>query len=76
MADEGKRQPAAKTFKDFPSNNLGIEHAMTNFLLDELNPYIWTKKKDALSTFENFFFRAKPKYTEQDIRVRRNSGAS
>jgi hypothetical protein len=46
-----------------------VATAMVNFVLDELQPLLWTHKKDALATFEEYFFRTKPKLTQADIQT-------
>ena len=39
-------------------------------LLDELAQSVLTQKKEALSAFEEFYFRTKPKMTDAQIQVR------
>ena len=40
---------------------------MLNYLLDNLEPMIWTKKKECLSNFEAYFFSQYPQLSEQQI---------
>lgn len=44
--------------------------AMVIYLLDELQPQLWTKRKDAISTFSGYFFRTNPVLSDTDIEVR------
>lgn len=42
-------------------------------LLNELHQSVLTKKKDAISAFEEYYFRSKPKMNDAEIKVRLGS---
>ena len=55
--------------EDWSSGDPETARAMVNYLLDELQPQLWTKRKDAISTFADYFFRTHPVLPDLDIEV-------
>eukprot|EP00808_Paulinella_micropora_P019923 g2367.t1 len=43
--------------------------AMIQYLLDELQPKVYTKKKEALDTFEDYYFKNNPQLSNHDIKT-------
>lgn len=46
-----------------------VARSMLAFLLEELSPSVFTRKKDALETFDTYYFRIFPTYTPNEIRA-------
>lgn len=64
------RKRIKKIFLAMASEEMSeMAKAMINYLLEELEPKIWSTKKDALTTFQEFFFRSKPKLKDADIKT-------
>ena len=41
---------------------------MLSFLLEELSPAVFTRKKDALEVFDNYYFKILPAYTTEQVK--------
>eukprot|EP00474_Spongospora_subterranea_P009622 CRZ10080.1 hypothetical protein [Spongospora subterranea] len=54
---------------EWRQNDPEMAKCMLNFLLDELQPQLWTKKKDAIATFTSYYFRSFPAYDDDHIRT-------
>lgn len=63
--DDGSSDP-----DEWASGDPETAKAMVIYLLDELQPQLWTKRKDAISTFFGYFFRTNPVLCDSDVEVR------
>ena len=41
---------------------------MLTFLLEELSPSVFTRKKEALDTFDQYYFKIRPTFTPEQVR--------
>ena len=69
MQGKTKRASRGADGDEWASGDPETAKAMVMYLLNALQPQLWTKRKDALATFSGYYFRTNPTLLEDDVKV-------